>query len=386
MLKFWRTLLCVSFLLVLAMLPVPQATVRTFNVTAHQWAFDVAPGGQIVVNQGDEVVLQIKSTDVIHGFSLSTYAPQSIDLLPGTTREIRFVANKAGTFSYFCTNFCGTGHADMRGTMTVNPAPSLSVASVSPASGPESGGTTVTISGAGFAAGATVSFGGSPATNVAVTNSTSLTAITPGHAPGTVSVTVTNTNGSAATRAAGFTFLAGPTSIALAPSSGPSGGNTSVTITGSGFQSGARVAFGDVEATIVTVTATSITAISPPHAAGTVAVVVTNPDGQSATLPGAFTYIAFEVSAIAPAAGPVAGGTPFVIIGSGFLAGASVTFGGIPAVGDVVVDAGRITGTTPSHAAAVVDVIVRNPDGQIALLSSGFRFASAAHRQRAIRR
>src|SRR5512145_1291428 len=53
-------------------------------------------------------------------------------------------------------------------------APSLS--GVSPSLGPTAGGLGVTISGTGFAAGASVSIGGSPATNIAVVNATTITA------------------------------------------------------------------------------------------------------------------------------------------------------------------------------------------------------------------
>ena len=53
----------------------------------------------------------------------------------------------------------------------------------SPNSGPTAGGTAVTITGTNFAAGATVTFGGTAATNVVVVSSTSITATTPAGAP-----------------------------------------------------------------------------------------------------------------------------------------------------------------------------------------------------------
>ena len=53
------------------------------------------------------------------------------------------------------------------------------VSSVSPNSGPVAGGTAVTITGTNFAAGATVKFGATAATNVVVVSSTSITATTP---------------------------------------------------------------------------------------------------------------------------------------------------------------------------------------------------------------
>ena len=53
------------------------------------------------------------------------------------------------------------------------------VSSVAPNSGPLAGGTAVTITGTNFAAGATVTFGATAATNVVVVSSTSITATTP---------------------------------------------------------------------------------------------------------------------------------------------------------------------------------------------------------------
>jgi hypothetical protein len=65
-----------------------------------------------------------------------------------------------------------------------------------------------------------------------------------------------------------------------------------VTLLGTNFQSGATVAFGAAAAGSVHVaSASTVTAAAPSAAAaGTVAVTVTNPDTQSATLAGAFTY------------------------------------------------------------------------------------------------
>jgi Beta-propeller repeat/IPT/TIG domain len=73
-----------------------------------------------------------------------------------------------------------------------------------------------------------------------------------------------------------------------------SGGTTAgpVRLTGTGFMAGAAVTFGGVAATSISVVSpTTITAVRPAHALGTVDVVVTSLDGQVATLAGAFTYV-----------------------------------------------------------------------------------------------
>ena len=64
-----------------------------------------------------------------------------------------------------------------------------------------------------------------------------------------------------------------------------------MTISGTGFVTGATVSFSGIAATNVNVTSsTSITATTPAHEVGSVNVAVTNPDGQSGTLPNGYSY------------------------------------------------------------------------------------------------
>jgi len=75
----------------------------------------------------------------------------------------------------------------------------------------------------------------------------------------------------------------------VTPTSGPPG--TRLTISGTGFLSGAMVSVGGVDAAnVVRVSELVITATAPPHDGGSVDVVVTNPGGQRSTLTGGFSY------------------------------------------------------------------------------------------------
>ncbi|MFL6246259.1 MAG: IPT/TIG domain-containing protein [Thermoanaerobaculia bacterium] len=82
----------------------------------------------------------------------------------------------------------------------------------------------------------------------------------------------------------------------LAPSSDATTGGATVTINGTGFQGsagafGGSVTFGGIaSASVNLVNSTKLTAVAPPHAAGTVDVVVTNPDAQPTTAASAFTF------------------------------------------------------------------------------------------------
>ena len=74
------------------------------------------------------------------------------------------------------------------------------------------------------------------------------------------------------------------------PVAGTTSGGTFMEITGTGFQRGATVTFGG-EAGNANVHDGSMYLAAPAHAAGAVDVVITNPDGQSARLARAFTYV-----------------------------------------------------------------------------------------------
>jgi len=143
------------------------------------------------------------------------------------------------------------------------------VTSVSPRSGHEAGGTTVTIIGTGLDGASAVKFGSVAAAHYTINSSTWITATSPA-GKGTVDVTVTTSEGTSATSAADeFTYSASgppPTIRRIRPTKGPEWGGTLVTIQGAGLEEGAVVRFGEAEATEVKVAAggSVITAVSPP--------------------------------------------------------------------------------------------------------------------------
>ena len=127
------------------------------------------------------------------------------------------------------------------------------------------------------------------------------------------------------------------------------------------------------------VNSTTITGTTAAHSAGAVNVVVTNSDGKSGTLTGAFTYTnpAPTVLSITPNSGTANGGTAVTIAGTGFLAGATVSVGGTAATATTVVSSTSITATTPVHSAGSVDVVVTNPDTRSGTLASSYTFTSS---------
>ena len=81
-----------------------------------------------------------------------------------------------------------------------------------------------------------------------------------------------------------------------------------------------------------------------------------------------------KITAVSSDTGSIDGGASVTISGENFAAGATVQFGGAPATSVNVVNGTTITATTPPHAAAKVEVVVANPDGQSATLPDGYTY------------
>lgn len=90
--------------------------IKEFDITAKKWDFSPST---ITVNEGDTVILNVESIDVEHGFALLDFGINE-QLSPGETVRIEFVADKKGTFSFFCNVYCGSGHSGMKGILVVN--------------------------------------------------------------------------------------------------------------------------------------------------------------------------------------------------------------------------------------------------------------------------
>ena len=76
------------------------------------------------------------------------------------------------------------------------------------------------------------------------------------------------------------------------------------------------------------------------------------------------------VTSVLPVNGSTAGGTVVVLTGTGFLAGATATVGGVNCGSLSVNSATQITCTTGAHVAGVVSLVVTNTDAQTGTLSN----------------
>ena len=78
----------------------------------------------VEVNEGDKVFLHVTNIDLdqdaTHGFAINDNH-LNFEVQPGQTSTLEFVADKAGTYPMYCTNFCSALHQEMGGYLLVKP-------------------------------------------------------------------------------------------------------------------------------------------------------------------------------------------------------------------------------------------------------------------------
>jgi hypothetical protein len=250
------------------------------------------------------------------------------------------------------------------------------VTAVTPDTGPALVGTTatsptmVTINGTDFSLGDTVLFGLVPAADVTVWSPYVITVAVPASLVGGANVTVTNAVGTSSLSVADQ-FAAGPPTVTgLSRTAGPPGGGETVGVTGTGFVAGTTAVFGSVAATAVTVVSpTLLDAIVPPGDTGSVGITVTTWQGPSApSVADLYAYGPPTVTAVSPDAAATAGGTTVTITGTGFVPGATVSFGTTVAPVSTVGAAGTwLQVAAPAARAGSVDVRVTTTAGRSAV-------------------
>ena len=263
-------------------------------------------------------------------------------------------------------------------TVFVNHWPTIE--SVSPIGGALSGGTSVTITGQEFSEATEVHFGSKPATSFTVNSNTSITAVSPAGAKGTVEVSVTNSGRTSIQEFPGpqnkFTY--GPVVTLVSPHEGPTTGGQTVTITGADFTGATAVKFSSAPAASFIVNSdTSITAVTPVAPSGgveqAVNVTVTTPDGSSPEGFGVGEQYVFRkppaVKSILPKSGGVEGGNEVVITGTNFATVSEVKFGSTPAT-ILSHDATHVHVTAPAGVAGTVDVRVTTGGGPSPVVAS----------------
>lgn len=308
----------------------------------------------------------------------------------------------AGVVHIVATNPAGSSASGLNDRYTyilpistsTTPTPAPTITKVNPTGGVPAGGTTVIINGTGFTDATSVNFGVLAATSYTVNTSTQITAVAPAHASGPVDIVATTLNGSSAINPNDIYtyFVTGSTQVAPAitgvkPAGGTLLGGTTVQISGTGFVGTTKVTFDLLNAAKYSVnSSTQITAVTPPHAAGIVDIIVTTLIGVSPVVAADnYTYTlvgstvtppapAPSITSISPTLGLVDGGTTVVITGTGFNGANPVTgvngvkFGELNATSYTVDSNTQITAVSPAHLAGVVDIVVTSLNGSSAIV------------------
>ena len=355
------------------------------NYTLSGW-FTVASAGISSGEFGARTTAGVVIAQTAVSSSLTSYKQLTVTFSSGSnTSIVIFGGAILGANSILRTD-------DLSLTASGAPPPDPKVTSISPASGPTTGGTVAAVYGSGFESGASVTYGSTKSSAVTFISSTEVKAMTPAESVGTVSVTITNPDNGTGSMSKAFTYTAGPTISSISPNSGAATGGTTVTISGSGFKSGATVALGAFLATSVSVlSSTQIQAVTPAEPAGTVSVTITNSDLGTATLPSAFTFSgggggqptissattdpgAANSSATCVNQLPV-GATKMctLTINGSNLSGASVTIDGAAAT-NVVSSSSQVTATVPTSSKTDqwVNLSVTTSGGTVTLTNGFF--------------
>ena len=160
-------------------------------------------------------------------------------------------------------------------------------------------------------------------------------------------------------------------------------GGITVTLTGTVFATGITVTLGGNACTSITiVSSTSLTCVTPGHAAGTVDVVITS--GSSiVTLAGGFTYSASPpptVSSVSPATGTLGATTNITITGANFVATPTIKVGSVTCSTPAFVSSTSLTCTVAARMyGGTANVVVTNPDSQQGTKASGYTYPNATY-------
>jgi hypothetical protein len=248
--------------------PVPDGTSVTFRVADQTAGVTCSSGIPVVVFENGLVEITKTTTAGVASTFLVAPACAATDYPNGFIFEVAAVVPN---FSDDVT-LVFLGAADATPTPTGTPEPTdftPEIYTISPTSGPISGGTRVTISGKGFQDAVQVMFGEHEAQvvsvgyNAVIVTSPSITPSEP-DTPTTVPVSVRNLgNGLLATSPVPFRYGEALFISSISPNEGPADVETLVTIFGQGFEAPVRVMVGDVQATPISVAGTQIVARFP---------------------------------------------------------------------------------------------------------------------------
>ena len=117
--RHWPWFVMALLALAITIMPIPIGSgvpvSHELFIAASQYEFSP---GVISVNHGDQVTIELASTDVVHGLYLDGYDLE-FTADPGQSARLSFIADKSGTFRFRCSVTCGPLHPFMIGKLKV---------------------------------------------------------------------------------------------------------------------------------------------------------------------------------------------------------------------------------------------------------------------------
>lgn len=125
MLKYWRTVGMIHRYppntKVIRLTAVADGGLWTQDeiVGYNYWWRKPTRAGEIALNQGDHVVVQLHSADVLHSFAIPLLHIGPVEVPAGHTVEVAFDANRPGDLTFLCWQVCSPEHSKLQGDFIV---------------------------------------------------------------------------------------------------------------------------------------------------------------------------------------------------------------------------------------------------------------------------
>src|SRR5687767_10960422 len=117
-LRLFRPTLLLALPFAVALAPQAADSTRTIDVTLSRYTFSPE---RIEVVLGEPVRLNVVSADGTHGFRVKELG-LNVRIPPGgKTVTVELTPKKAGVFTITCSEYCGSGHTRMKGSLVVTP-------------------------------------------------------------------------------------------------------------------------------------------------------------------------------------------------------------------------------------------------------------------------
>ncbi|MBK9386823.1 MAG: IPT/TIG domain-containing protein [Planctomycetes bacterium] len=254
---------------------------------------------------------------------------------------------------------------------------------VEPARGSLEGGELATVRGAHLEEIAEVRLGGALC-ELVTRGASALVVRMPAGPPGFAHLEVLRASGESARLADAWLRGGAPVIEQVFPRAGSTNGGTRVALSGGPFSTRVRASLDAQPIVLQRIDAATVQLVLPPHASGPVSIELFDPLDSALALQAGFTYVAANdprLASIAPARGPIAGGTPVELRGSDLEAGARLIVGvdarsyrgGAEASELEVASSGLLRARLPALSALGAQTLrLELPDGRGAVLVDAF--------------